>query len=93
MWPPRRLAMGSFIAPVASPFLAFRAAADDLIANVVEGVSGPLLAHLVERAPLNEADLDAIQLLIERKKQLLRDRGNQPADPTHSTPNVGAHES
>ena len=79
--------------PAASPFSAFRAAADDLIANVVEGVSGPLLAHLVERAPLSEADLDTIQLLIERKKQSLRDRGDQPADSTNSTPSTGTSES
>ena len=78
--------------PAASPISAFCAAADNLIANVVEGVSGPLLAHLVEQAPLSEADLDAIQRLINQKKQSLRYRGDQAADPTNSTPSTGTSE-
>jgi BlaI family transcriptional regulator, penicillinase repressor len=50
-------------------------AADALITNTVAGATGPLLAHLVERMPLNEGDLDALQKLIDARKQSLKKRG------------------
>jgi hypothetical protein len=40
--------------------------------NAVEGVTGPLLVHMVERMSLSEADLDSLQKLIDAKKKLLK---------------------
>ena len=45
--------------------------------NVDEGVTGPLLAHMVERVSLSEADLDALQKLIDAKKKSLKKRGDR----------------
>ncbi|MGC8638422.1 MAG: hypothetical protein ACP5XB_00925 [Isosphaeraceae bacterium] len=42
--------------------------------NAVEDVTGPLWVHLVERTPLTEEDLDALQKLIDAKKQSLKKR-------------------
>ena len=57
--------------PVRSAFSALQAAADMLLKNTVEGTTGPLLAHMVEHTSLSEEDLDALQALIDAKKQSL----------------------
>jgi BlaI family transcriptional regulator, penicillinase repressor len=60
--------------PVQSAFAALQAAADNLLTNTIEGTTGPLLAHMVERTSLDESDLDALQKLIDAKKQSLNKR-------------------
>jgi BlaI family transcriptional regulator, penicillinase repressor len=60
--------------PATSAFGALRVAADTLFTNAIEGTTGPLLAHLVEQTALNETDLDALQKLINAKKQSLNKR-------------------
>ncbi len=61
--------------PAHTALSALRSAADALLTNAVEGATGPLLAHMVERTSLSREDLDALQKLIEAKKQSLRDQG------------------
>jgi predicted transcriptional regulator len=67
-----------FVYRPARPALAtLQSAADALLTNAVEGVTGPLLAHMVERVRLSEADLDALQKLIDAKKHTLKKRGSK----------------
>ena len=61
--------------PAESALSAFQSAADSLLANAVEGVTGPLLAHMVENIPLSEEDLDSLQKLIDAKKKSLKNPG------------------
>jgi len=61
--------------PARSALSALQSAADTLMTNVVEGVTGPLLAHMVERVSLSEDDLDVLQKLIDAKKKSLKKRG------------------
>ncbi len=63
--------------PVETPLATLQAAADTLMTNAVEGMTGPLLAHMVERTSLSEADLDSLQQLIDAKKASLKKRGGQ----------------
>lgn len=64
-----------FVYRPAQPALsALQSAADTLLTNAVDGATGPLLAHMVEQSPLSEADLNALQKLIDAKKQSLRQR-------------------
>jgi BlaI family transcriptional regulator, penicillinase repressor len=60
--------------PVPSAFSVLHAAADALLNNAIEGTTGPLLAHMVERTPLDAADLDVLQKLIDAKKKSLSKR-------------------
>jgi BlaI family transcriptional regulator, penicillinase repressor len=60
--------------PVQSAFVALQAAADTLLTNAIEGTTGPLLAHMVEQTALDASDLDALQKLIDAKKQSLNKR-------------------
>ncbi len=62
--------------PAQTALSTLQSAADTLLTNAVEGVTGPLLAHMVERMSLNEDDLDSLQKLIDAKKQALKKRGN-----------------
>jgi predicted transcriptional regulator len=63
--------------PARTALSTLQSAADALLTNAVEGVTGPLLAHMVERMPLSEDDLDALQKLIDSKKQSLEKRGGE----------------
>lgn len=63
--------------PARTALSALQSAADTLMTNAIEGVTGPLLAHLVERSPLSEDDLNALQKLIDAKKQSLKKRGGK----------------
>ncbi len=58
--------------PVQGALATLRSAADALLAHAVEGATGPLLAHMVETTSLDERDLEALQALIDAKKQSLR---------------------
>jgi BlaI family transcriptional regulator, penicillinase repressor len=60
--------------PVQSPFSVLHAAADALLNKALEGTTGPLLAHMVERTPLDAAELDVLQKLIDAKKKTLSKR-------------------
>ncbi|SIN82077.1 Predicted transcriptional regulator [Singulisphaera sp. GP187] len=62
--------------PAQTPLSTLQAAADTLMTNAVEGMTGPLLVHMVERTPLSEADLDSLQKLIDAKKESLKKRGD-----------------
>ncbi len=66
-----RVGNGFVYRPARTALSTLQAAADSLLTHAVEGVSGPLLAHLVEQTDLNEADLDSLQKLIEAKKKSL----------------------
>jgi predicted transcriptional regulator len=64
-----------FVYRPAGPALAtLRSAADDLLTNAIDEATGPLLAHMVERTSLSEADLDSLQKLIDAKKRSLKKR-------------------
>jgi BlaI family transcriptional regulator, penicillinase repressor len=60
--------------PVQSAVVALQSAADTLLTNAIEGTTGPLLAHMVEQTSLDEGDLEALQRLIDAKKQSLNKR-------------------
>jgi predicted transcriptional regulator len=67
-----------FVYRPAQPALsALQSAADALMTNTVDGLTGPLLAHMVERVPLTEKDLDVLQKLIDAKKRTLKKRGSK----------------
>ena len=72
-----RVGNGFVYRPARSALSALQSAADALMAHAIEGVTGPLLAHLVERTPLSEDDLDALQKLIDARKQSLKKRGDE----------------
>ena len=72
-----RVGNGFVYRPARSALSALQSAADALMTNAIEGVTGPLLAHMVERTPLSEDDLDALQKLIDAKKQSLKKRGGK----------------
>lgn len=55
--------------PARSALATLETAADSLLTNAIEGTTGPLLAHMVESAQLDDAELDALQALIDAKKQ------------------------
>jgi predicted transcriptional regulator len=63
--------------PARTALSALQSAADTLMTNAIDGVTGPLLAHMVERSPLSEDDLNALQRLIDAKKQSLKKRGGK----------------
>src|SRR5579863_3949029 len=60
--------------PAQTALSALQSAADTLLTNTVEGMTGPLLAHMVERTSLSEDDLDSLQKLIDSKKKSLKKR-------------------
>jgi len=66
--------------PARPPLPTLRTAADTLMSNVVEGMTGPLLAHMVEQTPLSESDLDSLQKLIEAKKKSLKKKKSGRGD-------------
>ena len=68
--------------PAHSALSTLQSAADTLLTNAVEGVTAPLLAHMVEQTSLSEEDLDALQKLIDAKKRSLK----KPADRKSSSP-------
>jgi predicted transcriptional regulator len=70
--------------PAQSALAALQSAADNLLTNTVEGTTGPLLAHMVEQTPLDEDDLDALQRLIDEKRQSLKKRPHQKTDKRSS---------
>jgi BlaI family penicillinase repressor len=63
--------------PAQTPLSTLQSAADALMTNAVEGLTGPLLVHMVERTALSEDDLDSLQKLIDAKKQSLKTRGDK----------------
>jgi BlaI family penicillinase repressor len=71
-----RIGNGFVYRPAQSALSALQSASDRLLTNAVEGVSGPLLVHMVEQMSLSEDDLDALQKLIDAKKQSLKKRGD-----------------
>jgi predicted transcriptional regulator len=66
-----RVGNGFVYRPAQSALSTLQSAADALISNA-EGVTGPLLVHMVERVTLSEEDLDSLQKLIDAKKQSLK---------------------
>ncbi len=58
--------------PARSALSTLQSAADTLLTNAVEGVSGPLLVHIVERMSLSEDDLESLQRLIDARKESLK---------------------
>lgn len=67
--------------PIQSAGEMLKSAADALLTNAIEGTTGPLLAHMVERMSLSEADLESLQKLIDAKKQSLRQAGKKTKGP------------
>ncbi len=72
-----RVGNGFVYRPARSALATLQSAADALLTNAVDGATGPLLAHLVEKSPLSEADLDSLQRLIEAKKATLKRGGDE----------------
>jgi BlaI family transcriptional regulator, penicillinase repressor len=72
-----RVGNGFVYRPARSALSALQSAADTLMTHAIEGVTGPLLAHMVERTTLSEGDLDALQKLIDAKKRSLKKRGGK----------------
>ena len=72
-----RVGNGFVYRPAQTALATLQSAADTLMTNAVEGMTGPLLVHMVERTPLNEGDLDLLQNLIDAKKQSLKKRGDR----------------
>lgn len=70
-----RVGNGFVYRPAQSALATLQSAADSLITNTVEGVTGPLLAHMIERTTLSADDLDALQKMIDAKKQSLEKPG------------------
>jgi BlaI family transcriptional regulator, penicillinase repressor len=60
--------------PLHGALATLESAADALLSHAVDGATGPLLARMVKKTPLSEADLDALQSLIDAKKQSLQQR-------------------
>jgi BlaI family transcriptional regulator, penicillinase repressor len=66
--------------PAQSALTTLRSAADKLLKNSIEGATGPLLAHMVERVELNDTDLASLQDTIAAKRRSLKrevGRGNR----------------
>jgi BlaI family penicillinase repressor len=72
-----RVGNGFVYRPARSALATLQSAADALLTNAVDGATGPLLVHLVEKSPLSEADLDSLQRLIEVKKATLKRGGDE----------------
>jgi predicted transcriptional regulator len=72
-----RVGNGFVYRPAQTPLSALQSATDTLMTNAIEGVTGPLLVHMVERMTLSEADLDLLQQQIDAKKRLLKKRGER----------------
>jgi BlaI family penicillinase repressor len=68
---------GFIYRPAQSALATLQSAADTLLTNAVEGATGPLLVHMVERMSLSEDDLDSLQKLIDAKKRSLKSRGGK----------------
>jgi len=67
--------------PTESALHTLQSAADNLLTNAIEEVTGPLLAHMVEQVSLDSKDLDALQKLIDAKKRSLKKADDPPAGP------------
>ena len=63
--------------PAQSALSALQSAADTLLTNAVDGATGPLLVHMVQRTALSADDLDQLQKLIDARKQSLKKRGEK----------------
>ncbi len=72
-----RVGNGFVYRPARTALSTFQSAADTLMTNAVEGVTGPLLVHLVERTSLSENDLNSLQKLIDAKKESLKKSGGR----------------
>jgi BlaI family penicillinase repressor len=72
-----RVGNGFVYRPAQTALATLQSAADTLMTNAIEDVTGPLLVHMVERMPLNEDDLDSLQKLIDAKKRSLKKRGDR----------------
>lgn len=62
--------------PTHTAIVSLRAAADTLLSNALEGTTGPLLQHMLERTSLSESDLSELQKLLDDKKRSLRNSVN-----------------
>jgi BlaI family penicillinase repressor len=71
-----RVGNGFVYRPAQTALSTLQSAADTLMTNSVEDVTGPLLVHIVERMSLSEDDLNSLQKLIDAKKQSLKKRGD-----------------
>ena len=72
-----RVGNGFVYRPAQGALSTLRSAADALLTNTVDGATGPLLAHMVERTSLSENDLDVLEKLIDAKKQSLKKRSDK----------------
>jgi BlaI family transcriptional regulator, penicillinase repressor len=69
--------------PARSALATLQLAADTILSNVVDGTTGPLLAHMVEQVTLDPDDIDALQRLIDEKRQQLKQHTmKQPKKPS-----------
>jgi len=71
-----RVGNGFVYRPAQTALSTLQSAADTMMTNA-EGVTGPLLVHMVERVSLSEEDLDSLRKLIDAKKQSLNTRADK----------------
>ncbi len=67
-----RIGNGFVYRPTQSAIISLRSAADTLLANAVEGTTGPLIQHMLESISLSESDLQDLQKLLDDKKRSLK---------------------
>ncbi len=60
--------------PAKSAIASLRHAVDSLLTNAIEGVTAPLIAHMVESVDLTANDLAELRILIDDKKKALEAR-------------------
>jgi BlaI family penicillinase repressor len=63
--------------PAQTALSTLQSAADTLLTNAAEELTGPLLVHMVEQTALSEDDLDSLQKLIDARKKSLKKRGDR----------------
>jgi len=64
----RRVGNSFLYSPTLSAVKLLCQAADGLLANAIEDAVGPLLAYMVEKSRLSQADLDELRALLDAKE-------------------------
>ena len=59
--------------PTRPPLKAVLGAADVLLNNLLEGMTGPLLAHMVKKSKLSPEELDQLRALLDRHEAVEED--------------------
>ncbi len=60
--------------PAKSAIASLTKAADTLLANTLEGTTGPLLAHMVKRSELSDAEVAELRALLDQHESNTEDK-------------------